>query len=222
MYSILIVEDEVKIARLMELHLSFEGYKVDVAHDGLEALSKIRHKAYDVIILDWMLPKVEGPKVCVEIKKFYPDTIVIMVTAKDDITDKISGFEFGADDYLTKPFESLELSARIKAHLRKMHRNSQTNQLNVQDLVLDLSRFVAIREEKDIKLSKTEFELLKLLIENKGIVLTRNKILAKIWGYDGSDSILDVYIKYLRDKIDKDFPVKLIKTVRGIGFTIEK
>ena len=222
MYNILIVEDETKIARLMELHLTYEGYKVDVAYDGFEALNRIREKTYDVVILDWMLPKVEGPKVCQEIKNFFPETIVIMVTAKDDITDKITGFEFGADDYLTKPFESLELSARIKAHLRKIHRQDTTYQLTVKDLTLDLSRFVAIRGDRDIKLSKTEFELLKFLIENKGIVLTRNKILVNVWGYDGSDSILDVYIKYLRDKIDKDFPVKLIKTIRGIGFTIEK
>jgi DNA-binding response OmpR family regulator len=222
MYNILIVEDEVKIARLMELHLSYEGYSVEVANDGQEAINRIKENIYDVVILDWMLPKVEGPKVCHEIKKSRPETIVIMVTAKDDLTDKITGFEFGADDYLTKPFESLELSARIKAHLRKIHRETQTNQMIVKDLVLDLSRFVAVRGGKDIKLSKTEFELLKFLIENKGIVLTRNKILVNVWGYDGSDSILDVYIKYLRDKIDRDFPEKLIKTIRGIGFTIEK
>jgi DNA-binding response OmpR family regulator len=222
MYKILIVEDEIKIARLIELHLSYEGYNVEVVHDGFEALKKIKETSYDVVILDWMLPKVEGPKVCQEIKKFYPETIVIMVTAKDDITEKISGFEFGADDYLTKPFESLELSARIKAHLRKIHRKDNFEQLTVKDLILDLSRFIAIRDGKEIKLSKTEFELLKYLIENKGTVLTRNKILTNVWGSDGSESILDVYIKYLRDKIDKDFSTKLIKTIRGIGFTMEK
>ncbi|RUA07430.1 MAG: DNA-binding response regulator [Fusobacteria bacterium] len=222
MYNILIVEDEVKIARLMELHLSYEGYNVEVAHDGFEALNKIRKKTYDVIILDWMLPKVDGPKVCQEIKKISPDTIVIMVTAKDDITDKVTGFEFGADDYLTKPFESIELSARIKAHLRRIHKKNTVNQIVAKDLILDLSRFIAIRNGNEIKLSKTEFELLKFLMENQGIVVTRENILANVWGYEGSESILDVYIKYLRDKIDKDYPVKIIKTVRGIGFTIEK
>jgi DNA-binding response OmpR family regulator len=223
MERILIVEDEVKISRLIELQLKHEGYVTDTAFDGAEGLSKIEKNNYDLVLLDLMLPRIDGIEVCNRVRKF-SDIPIIMLTAKDDVRDKVSGLDTGADDYLTKPFVFEELSARIRANLRKQRKDKSKEIIKVNDLMLNKETFEVTRDGKIVELSKTEFDLLYLLMENKGIVLTREKILNRIWGYDyfGSDNILDVYIKYLRDKVDKPFDKKLIKTVRGVGYTIKE
>lgn len=223
MERILIVEDEVKISRLIELQLKHEGFITDTAFDGSEGLSKIEKNNYDLVLLDLMLPRIDGIEVCNRVRQF-SDIPIIMLTAKDDVRDKVSGLDTGADDYLTKPFVFEELSARIRANLRKQRKDKSKEIIKVNDLMLNKETFEVTRDGKIVELSKTEFDLLYLLMENKGIVLTREKILNRIWGYDyfGSDNILDVYIKYLRDKVDKPFDKKLIKTVRGVGYTIKE
>ncbi|MBZ4683137.1 MAG: hypothetical protein PWP46_500 [Fusobacteriaceae bacterium] len=221
--KILIVEDDIKISRIIELQLKHEGYNTDVAFDGIEAIKKIENNNYDLILLDLMIPKMSGMEVCQKTREI-SDVPIIMVTAKDEINDKVKGLDTGADDYLTKPFEFKELSARIRANLRKVRKEKSKEIVKVNDLILNKETFEVFRGGKKLDLSRTEYDLLYLLMENKGIVLTREKILNKIWGYDyyGSDNILDVYIKYLRDKVDKPFEKKLIQTVRGVGYIIKE
>lgn len=221
--KILIVEDDVKMARFIELQLMHQGYIVETVHEGRSAINKIKENDYDLVVLDIMMPGIDGIEVCKRVREF-SELPIIMLTAKDDISDKIVGFDSGADDYVTKPFVFAELSARIRANIRKMKKLKNENMIiKVKDLELNQETYEVKREGKFIELSKTEFELLHLLLLNKGIVLTREKILNKIWGYsyEGNDNILDVYVKYLRDKVDKPFKEKLIKTVRGIGYTIK-
>jgi len=225
MDKILIVEDEKKISRFIELQLKHEGYEIDMAFDGEEALEKIKNQNYDLILLDIMIPRVNGIEVCRRVRKD-STTPIIMVTAKDEMTDKVIGLDLGANDYITKPFEIEELLARIRVQLRNENNNTkkEENILKVEDLIVNLDSYIVERKGKEIDLSKKEFELLEYLLINKGIVLTRDKILNNVWGYNyfGNDNILDVHMKHLRDKMDKPFEKKLIKTVRGVGFTIKK
>lgn len=223
MKKILIVEDDTKMARFVELQLIHQQYMVEIANDGRTAINMAKENNYDLIILDIMLPGIDGIEVCKRVRTF-SDIPIIMLTAKDDITDKIEGLDVGADDYLTKPFIFEELAARIRSNLRKMDKFKNSEPiLKVKDLEMNQDTYEVRRSGILIELSKTEFELLQFLLINKGIVLTREKILTKIWNYsyEGNDNILDVYIKYLRDKVDKPFKEKLIKTIRGIGYTIK-
>lgn len=223
MKKILIVEDDTKMARFIELQLVHQQYMVEIANDGRTAINMVKENSYDLIILDIMLPGIDGIEVCKRVRTF-SDIPIIMLTAKDDITDKIEGLDVGADDYLTKPFIFEELAARIRSNLRKMDKFKNNEPiLKVKDLEMNQDTYEVRRSGILIELSKTEFELLQFLLINKGIVLTREKILTKIWNYsyEGNDNILDVYIKYLRDKVDKPFKEKLIKTIRGIGYTIK-
>ncbi|BDU49931.1 response regulator transcription factor [Haliovirga abyssi] len=225
MEKILIVEDEKRISRFIELQLKHEGYKIDSAFDGREALDKIKNGDYDLVLLDIMIPKINGIEVCRRVRE-YSNIPIIMVTAKDEMTDKVIGLDLGANDYITKPFEIEELLARIRVQLRGKTSGGKTegNILKAEDLIMNIEQCIVKRGEIEIELSKKEFELLEYLLINKGIVATRDKILNNVWGYDyfGNDNILDVHIKHLRDKIDKPFEKKLIKTVRGFGFTIKK
>jgi len=226
MNKILIAEDEKKIARIIELQLKYAGYETDIAQDGAEAIEKALNQSYDLILMDIMMPKVDGLTACKEIKEHDPSAKVIMLTAKDDIQDVITGLDNGADDYVTKPFIFDELLARIRANIRKTVASTPQNHediLTFEDLCINASTFEVSRNGVSVELSKTEFDLLKHLIINKGIVLTREQILNKVWGYDyyGSLNIVDVYIKYLRDKIDRDFERKLIQTVRGRGYVVK-
>jgi len=192
--KILVIEDDPKISRLLEIELKFEGFDVFFAYDGKEGLNMAKYGSYDIILLDVMLPKMSGMEVCKRIRET-SQVPIIMLTAKDEISDKVVGFDYGADDYMTKPFSNEEL--------------------------LGDSILVGSKARKTlIQLSKREFELLDFLVLNKGIVLSRDKILEEVWGFDyiGNDNILDLYIKYLRDKIDKPYERKFIQTVRGIGF----
>lgn len=223
MEKILIVEDELKISRIIDLQLKYAGYDTDFAYDGSEALDKVRLNHYDLILMDVMMPKTDGITACNAIKRINPDMKIIMLTAKDDINDVISGLDSGADDYVTKPFVFEELLARIRANIRKKANTTPTSEIMMfEDLLINSVTFEVTRAGKLVELSKTEFDLLKHLIINKGIVLTREQILNKVWGYDyyGSLNIVDVYIKYLRDKIDRDFDRKLIQTIRGRGYVV--
>jgi two-component system, OmpR family, response regulator ArlR len=220
MKKILLVEDDKKLARVLNLQLSYEGYTSDVASDGFDALIKFDQGNYDLVLLDLMLPKIDGYEVCKKIRKV-SDIPIIMLTAKEETGDKIIGLDIGADDYVVKPFSYGELTARIRANLRKNDK-SEYSILEYKDLTLDAKRRIVTRENKEINLSKQEFDLLEYLLINSGIAMSREKILAKIWGDEdySNPNVLDVYIKYLRDKVDRDYEEKLIKTIRGIGYSL--
>lgn len=219
---ILIIEDERQIARFLELELSHEEYAVDIAYDGREGLEKANSEKYALILLDVMLPGINGIEVLRRIRQNM-QTPVIMLTAKDEVTDKVMGLDTGADDYVTKPFLIEELLARIRAALRKKDvRKQDTTLLKVSDLELDTLRHETKRADHVIELTKKEYDLLEYLIRNKGLVLTRNQILEKVWGFEyiGDTNVVDVYIRYLRGKIDEGYEKKLIQTIRGVGYSI--
>ena len=220
---ILVIEDERQIARFLELELTHEGFEVELEVDGREGLQLVRNKQYDLILLDVMLPGINGMEVCRRIRQF-SKVPVVMLTAKDDVTSKVMGLDIGADDYITKPFAIEELLARIRAVLRRRgnekYLDSET--LRAGDLKMDLTSRQVSRGGKPVDLTKKEFDLLKYLMSNKGTVLTREQILEKVWGFEylGDTNVVDVYVKYLRDKIDKDRERKLIRTVRGVGYAL--
>ncbi|MGM0410144.1 MAG: response regulator transcription factor [Bacillota bacterium] len=221
MARILIVEDEKKIARIMELEISHEGHEVAVVYNGKEAIDKIKNEDFDLLILDIMLPEINGMEVCNRIREF-SDIPIIMVTAKDTTADKVEGLDKGADDYITKPFDADELLARIRALLRRNFNKEEKNLLKIDDLVMDTEKYLVKRNDKKIDLTKKEYDLLKYLLENKDAVVSRNKLLEEVWGYDyaGQTNIVDVYIRYLRSKIDDPYENKLIHTVRGVGYVL--
>ena len=217
--KILVIEDDPKISRLLEIELKFEGFDVFFAYDGKEGLNMAKYGSYDLILLDVMLPKMSGMEVCKRIREG-SQVPIIMLTAKDEISDKVVGLDYGADDYMTKPFSNEELIARIKALIRRTKKRNNQEEFVYEDLKINYSTYEVFRGETLISLSKREFELLDYLVLNKGIVLSRDKILENVWGFEyiGNDNILDLYIKYLRDKIDKPYERKFIQTVRGLGF----
>lgn len=221
--KILIIEDEIKIARFLELELAYEGYSVKQCHDGREGLDKATNEIFDIIILDIMLPSLNGLEVLRRIRQVSAVPI-IMLTAKDEIMDKVTGLDIGADDYMTKPFAIEELLARIRTALKKVPVYKEiTNILSSGELSIDLDGHMVKFRDDSIELTKTEFDLLKYLIENKNIVLTRNKIIDIVWGYEymGDTNVVDVYIRYLRSKIDDRFNKKFIYTVRGVGYLLK-
>ena len=223
MEKILSVEDEHKISRIIDLQLRYAGYETELTFDGTEAIEKVNASKFDLILMDVMMPKTDGITACNAIKKLFPDIKIIMVTAKDDIQDVINGLDSGADDYVTKPFVFDELLARIRANIRKKAVAAPSSDILIfEDVFINSLTYEVTRAGNKIDLSKTEFDLIKHLIINKGIVLTREQILNKVWGYDyyGSLNIVDVYIKYLRDKLDRDYDRKLIQTIRGRGYVV--
>lgn len=219
---ILIIEDETKIARFLELELKHEGYEVEITYDGRTGYEKAIGKDIDLIILDLMLPELSGIEVCRRVRRV-SDVPIIMLTAKDDISDKVMGLDMGADDYITKPFAIEELLARIRTALKRKSYPIRYNNDTIiaGNLELSKSEFKVKYNDEEIALSKKEFELLLYLMENKSIVLTREEILENVWGYDfmGDTNITDVYIRYLRSKIDQRFGIQYIHTVRGVGYT---
>lgn len=220
--KILIVEDEQKIARFLELEFKYEGYDVIIANNGREGFEKGKSPDVDLIILDLMLPGLSGIEVCRRLRQT-SDVPIIMLTAKDDISDKVTGLDIGADDYMTKPFAVEELLARIRVLLkRKFHKNNDEDILVIGKLNLCKNNYKVEYENENIELTKKEFELLEYLMRNKNIVLSREKILDNVWGYDyyGDTNIIDVYIRYIRSKIDQKYNVSLIETVRGVGYII--
>lgn len=223
MAKILIIEDEKQMASFIELELNHEGYETMICYDGESGLNQAMQNDFEIILLDLMLPKMNGIEVCRKLRK-QKNTPIIMLTAKGETMDKVNGLDTGADDYLTKPFEIEELLARIRVILRRDLKNeTEKNIIKVDDLILNLKSKKVTRAGKNIELTKKEYDLLEYLMKNKGIVISREKIIEKVWNYDfvGDTKIVDVFIRYLRNKIDENYENKLIKTVRGFGYVIE-
>ena len=218
---ILIIEDEVKFARFVELELTYEGYSVTKAYDGRTGLELSEKEQFDLILLDVMLPGLNGLEVLRRIRRF-SEVPIIMLTARDSVMDKVSGLDLGADDYITKPFAIEELLARIRAALRKQSRGPDGNVLTAGLLRLDPARRQVTYDGTPIDLTKREFDVLQYLLENKGIVVSRDALLENVWGFDfdGQTNAVDVYIRFLRSKIDEVFDIHLISTVRGVGYVI--
>ena len=225
MSKILIIEDEEKIARFIELELKYEGYEVVKASDGRQGLELIENDDFDLVLLDIMLPELNGTEVLRRLRRV-SQVPVIMLTALDNVTDKVSSLDGGANDYLTKPFAIEELLARIRTQLRRGNnddiQSSQT--LLVGALQLDPISYEVKYQGQKINLTKREFDLLRTLMESKGLVLSRDILLEKVWGYNyvGETNTVDVYIRYLRSKIDDVFSIKMIHTVRGVGYVLKE
>ena len=218
---ILVVEDDKKIATFIKRGLKEEAYAVDLAYDGEEGHFLATTNDYDSIILDVMLPKTDGFSLCKKLREDKITVPIIMLTAKDEIQDKVSGLDSGADDYLTKPFAFEELLARIRAHLRKKSEQSPTH-YQVDNLVLDLLTHKVKRANKDIILTTKEYTLLQYLMRHAGTIVTRTMISEHVWDihFDVSTNVIDVYINYLRSKIDNGHKKKLIHTIRGRGYML--
>lgn len=224
---ILIIEDEEHISELIKYNLESAGYKVSVAYDGDEGLKAIFDQKPDLVILDLMLPKIDGITVCNKVRnnRETEDISIIMLTAKSSEMDKIIGLELGADDYITKPFSVRELQARIKTVLRRTKTSNapqESGVIRVEDIEIDLDQHEVRRGSERFVLTLKEFQLLKMLADNRGKVLTRNFLLDEIWGYDyfGETRTVDVHIRHLRAKIDDENKGNLIETVRGVGYKI--
>lgn len=224
MIKVLIVEDEEKIARFIELELIHEGYKVIKADNGRTGLEIAERGEADLIILDVMLPEINGLEVLRRIRKV-SEVPIIMLTARDAVMDKVSGLDAGADDYITKPFAIEELLARIRTALKKRVFTVKKDEdvIRCGLLTLDKMRHKVMYGDTEIELTNREFTLLQILMENKNIVLTRDVLIEKVCGYNyvGETNVIDVYVRYLRTKIDDVFKVKIISTVRGVGYVIK-
>lgn len=220
MIKILVVEDDQTIRELVRDFLVEHNYLVETASDGVEAIEVTKKQQPDVVVLDLSLPKLTGESVCKEIKRLYPQMPVIILTAKNKIDDVLSGFKLGADDYISKPFEIEELLARIRSKLK----NTEQEKLQIEDLVLDTKSVTVTRGGAKIPLSPHEFKLLHYLMINRGKVLSREMILNRVWQYsfDIDSRVVDVYIGYLRRKIDEKYQKKLIESVRGFGYVIKE
>ncbi|MCT2343566.1 response regulator transcription factor [Bacillales bacterium AN1005] len=224
--KILVIEDEKKIARIITMELEYEGYEVHAEHAGEQGLEKVLAGKWDLVLLDVMLPEISGLEILRRIRNASVNVPVILLTARDSIPDKVTGLDLGANDYMTKPFQIEELLARIRASLRisKMQmKQEQEKILQVDDLQVFVKSYSVKRANIDIDLTPREFELLLYLMENKNIVLSREQILNHVWGYDfmADTNVVDVYIRYLRKKIDYEFEKQLIQTIRGIGYVIK-
>ena len=224
--KILIVEDDAKIARFVELELKHEGYETDVARDGREGLGMAEAFKYQAILLDLMLPRLSGIEVCRRIRQKDEATPIIMLTAKDDISDKVTGLDIGADDYVTKPFAIEELLARIRVVLKRNVRMVQkiSGKVKIGHIEIDDDAHTVSSGDDDIELTAREYDLLLYLVENKNRAVSREKILNDVWGFDylGETNVVDVYISYLRAKVDQPYGEKLIKTVRSVGYIIKE
>lgn len=222
--SILIVEDETKLSRVIQLELGYEGYHTEITDNGKDAVRLIKGQDFDLVLLDIMIPELSGLEVLRRTRREHNQTPIILLTARDEVHDKVSGLDLGANDYITKPFQIEELLARIRVHLRKSQVvEMQTKKLELGDLTVDIDTRQVMREEIEIDLTPREFDLLVYLLRNQNIVLTREKIMDQVWGYDyyGETNVVDVYIRYIRQKIDKGFSTAYIQTVRGVGYTMK-
>ena len=220
---VLVVEDEKDLNRVITRKLKAEGYSVDSCFDGAEALDYMEMTPYDVIVMDIMMPEKNGYQVLKEMREKGNRSPVLFLTARDALEDRVKGLDLGADDYLVKPFHFEELMARIRVMLRRNH-GSVSNRLALADLTLDCDTHEVRRGENRIELSAKEFSILEYMLRNKGIVLSREKLETHIWNYEyqGASNMIDVYIRYLRLKIDKEFEPKLIHTVRGVGYVLRE
>jgi DNA-binding response OmpR family regulator len=220
---ILLVEDEIKLARFIELELQSEGYRVTVAHDGMSGLSLVRESEPDLAILDWMMPGLTGVELCRRLRATGIKIPVILLTAKDEVGDRVTGLDAGADDYLVKPFSIEELLARIRAHLRRTQ-ETDTDLLQFEDLSLNRRTREVHRGQRSIDLTAKEFDLLQYLMSHPRQVFTREQILENIWGYDflGDSNIIEVYVRYLRLKLEQESEKRLIHTARGVGYSLRE
>ncbi|MGH2502930.1 MAG: response regulator transcription factor [Ktedonobacterales bacterium] len=220
---ILVVDDDRRITETWRRALAYEGYSVDVAHTGPEALQKALERPPDLYILDLMLPGMTGFEICERLRHSGDQTPILMVTARDAVTDRVKGLDTGADDYLVKPAQLDELQARVRALLRRRN-PEQTEVLRFNDLELDTGTRVAHRSQREIELSTTEYELLQLFLRRPRQVLTRDIIMERVWGYDfgGASNVLEVYVGYLRAKLEADGEPRLLHTVRGAGYTLRE
>jgi DNA-binding response OmpR family regulator len=224
--KILLIEDEEQIARFTELELKHEGYEVEKAFDGRKGLELAESEHFDLVLLDIMLPGLNGLEVLRRVRKT-SDIPVIMLTARDAVMDKVSGLDAGADDYITKPFAIEELLARVRVALKKhvaQDIKAEEHTLSAKGVIMDEDRHEVTYKGEEIELTHREYELLKTLLTNKNIVLDREKLLNLVCGYEyvGETNVIDVYVRYLRTKIDDRFGIKLISTVRGVGYAIKE
>lgn len=219
---ILIIEDDEAIVRILKRSLAYDGYLVDVALDGESGLQSARESHPDLVILDWMLPGMDGLEVCQRLRAG-GSVPVLMLTAKDTTADRVQGLDAGADDYMAKPFELEELSARVRALLRRTQ-PERAPQLTFADLTLDTSTRQAMRKGRVISLTAKEYDLLELFLRHPRQVLTREMIFDRVWGYDfgGESNVLDVYIRYLRQKLETEGEQRLIHTARGVGYVLRE
>jgi DNA-binding response OmpR family regulator len=220
---ILLVEDEVKLARFIELELTSEGYQISVAHDGITALTLARESMPDIILLDWMLPGMTGVEVCRRLRSTGNKVPVIFLTARDDISDRVVGLDAGADDYVVKPFSIEELLARVRAHLRRTQ-EEDADLLQFEDLKLNRRTREVFRGSRSIDLTAKEFDLLEYLLSRPRQVFTRDQILERVWGYDfmGDSNIIEVYVRYLRTKLEAQQEKRLVHTIRGVGYVVRE
>lgn len=224
MDKILVVEDDVKIARVIQLELEYANYKISIAHSGRQALEKFDEEHFDLILLDVMIPELNGLEVLRRIREENNNVKIIMLTARDAVMDKVSGLDSGANDYMTKPFEIEELLARIRVHLKQSGEmvKDKEQTIHFKHLVIKpLSREVYSNDEI-INLTQKEYDLLIYLLKHKNQALTREQIIEAVWGYDyyGDTNVIDVYVRYLRKKLDQT-DISLISSVRGIGYMIK-
>jgi DNA-binding response OmpR family regulator len=218
---ILLVEDDPKLSKFIESELSLEGYEVTVAFNGLDGLTIARDDQPDLVILDWMLPEISGLDVCTRLRKTGVQVPIIMLTAKDEISDRVTGLNSGADDYLTKPFSIEELLARVKARMRRMYPETSDN-LQFEDITLNRPSHEVYRAGQKIVLTAKEFDLLEFMLRHPQQVLSRDQILEAVWGYDfmGESNIIEVYIRALRIKLEDNNSKRLLHTVRGVGYVL--
>lgn len=222
MKKILIIEDESNISDFVKMELEYEGYEAEISEDGKEGLMKALREDYDLIVLDLMLPGISGLEVCRRLKK-EKDIPVIMLSAKDSVMDKVAGLQIGADDYIAKPFAIEELIARIQVIFRRTEK-VKSNIIKFKDLSIQLESRTVMKNEEKINLTNKEYELLILLLNNKGKVVTRDNILNEVWGYDydAGTNVVDVYVSYLRNKLDEKNKEAYIETVRAVGYIISE
>jgi two-component system response regulator MprA len=220
---LLVIEDEHRIAQFIERGLIYEGYRVEVAQDGRAGLTAARDNPPDLVILDWMLPGMDGLEVCKRLRSA-SNVPILMLTAKDDVSDRVQGLDAGADDYLVKPFSFDELLARIRALLRRSTVSSKPESLRFADLTLDTGTRRAMRGSRAIDLTAKEYELLELFMRNPRQVLTREMIFDRVWNYDfgGESNIIEVYVRYLRQKTESEGEPRLLHTVRGVGYVLRE
>ncbi len=220
---ILIIEDDQAIVRVLKRSFTYEGYHVETAFDGEDGITKYQQFRPDVIVLDWMLPGIDGIEVCDRIRANDDNVPILMLTAKDTTRDRVQGLDAGVDDYLVKPFEIEELNARVRALLRRT-KPERSVILSFNDLQLDMTTRLASRAGRIISLTAKEYDLLELFLRHPRQVLTRDVIFDRVWGYDfgGESNVLDVYIRYLRQKIEEKGEVRLLHTVRGVGYVLRE